>query len=158
MIKELLHSDERPAARYSDESQSTFDSFAAFFADKIAKTIHGFIASGSLPSLAKLVHGKPIGLGQFAYVSDEEASRAIRNLPPKTSPLDYIQTAILKDCSDVFRPIIASLANLSSTEGKFPDMFTVGQIMPLLKKPGVDIDDTSNYRPVTNSNTIGKLL
>ena len=81
-------------------------------------------------------------------------------MPPKTSPLDYcyIPIVILKDCSDVFGPIIAKLANLSFTEGKFPEMFKIGQVMPLLKKPGVDIDDMSNYRPVTNLNTIGKLL
>ena len=50
VIKELLHSDERPAACDSDESQSTCDSFAAFFADKLAKIamkIHAFISSGT---------------------------------------------------------------------------------------------------------------
>ena len=59
MIKELLHSDERPAARDSDERQSTCDSFAAFFADKlpkIATKIHDFTVFGTLPSLAKLDH------------------------------------------------------------------------------------------------------
>ena len=79
-----------------------------------------------LPSLAKFVHGKLIGLHQFAHVSDEEASRVKGNLPPKTSPLDYIPIVILKDCSDVFGSIITRLANLSFTEGMFPDMFTVG--------------------------------
>ena len=136
----MLHSDKRSAARDSDENQSTCDSFAAFFADKLAKIgtkIYDFIASGTLPSLAKLDHGKPIGLGQFARVSNEEARRAIRNLPPKTSPLDYIPTVILKDCSDVFGPIIARIANLSFTEGKFADMFKVGQVLPLLMKPGL---------------------
>ena len=107
---------------------------------------------------SQLIHGKSIGLGQFAYVSDEEASRLIRNLQPKTSPLDYIPISILNDCSVVFGPIIASLANLSLTEGKFPNMFTVGEVMPLLKKPGVGLDDMSNYRPITNLNTIEKLL
>ena len=130
-MKELLHSDERPAARDSDESQSTCDSFAAFFAVKLAKiatNIRDFIAFGTLPSLAKLDHRKPIGLGQFARVSNEEAIRVIRNLPPKTSPLDYIPTVIMKDCNDVFCPIIARLANLSFTERKFPEMFKVGQV------------------------------
>ena len=81
-----------------------------------------------------------------------------RNLPPKTSSLDYIPTVILKDCSDAFGHIIARLANLSFTEEKFPNMFKVGQFMPLLKKPSVDIDDMSINLPITNLNTIGKLL
>ena len=66
------------------------------------------------------------------------------------SPLDYIPTTILKRCRDVFGLIIPRLANLTFTKGKFPDMFTVGKVMPLLKKPGVDIDDVANYRPITN--------
>ena len=101
---------------------------------------------------------KLLGLGQFSRVSNEEASRDICNLQPKTFPLDYIQIVILKDCSDVFCPIIARLANLPFTAEKFPDMFKVGQVMPLLKNPRVDIDDMSTHRPITNLNTIGKLL
>jgi hypothetical protein len=55
-------------------------------------------------------------------------------------------------------PLICRLANLSFTEGIFPEIFKVGKITPLLKKRGADINDPANYRPITNLNTIGKIL
>ena len=88
---------------------------------------------------------KTIGVGQFAHVSGDKASRAIRYFPPETSPLDYIPISFLKDCNDVFGPIIARFADLSFTEGKFPNMFKVDQVMQLLKKSVVDIDGMYNY-------------
>jgi hypothetical protein len=50
------------------------------------------------------------------------------------------------------------LANLSFTEGTFPELFKVGQITPLIKKPGADASEPANYRPLTKLNTIGKML
>ena len=37
-------------------------------------------------------------------------------------------------------------------------MFKFGQIRQLLKKPGASTSDMSNFRPITNLNTIGKIL
>ena len=72
--------------------------------------------------------------------------------------MDFVPTIIIKSCADVFGPLIARLANLSFAEGKFPDMFRAGQVTPLLKKPGANTADMSNYRPITNLNTIEKIL
>ena len=54
--------------------------------------------------------------------------------------------------------LLTNLANLSFNEGIFPDMFKLGQITPLLKSKGLSPDKAANYRPVTNLNTIGKIL
>ena len=54
--------------------------------------------------------------------------------------------------------MIAKLANLSLSEGRFSDMFKFGQDTPLLKKPGADDKDMANFRPTTNMNTIGKIV
>jgi len=39
-----------------------------------------------------------------------------------------------------------------------PRNFQTGQNTPLLKKPGADTKDPVNYRPITNLNTISKIL
>ena len=66
--------------------------------------------------------------------------------------------SLIKDCSDIFAPLICRLANLSFTEGIFPELLKAGQITPLIKKPGADATEPANYRPITNLNTIGKML
>jgi hypothetical protein len=79
-------------------------------------------------------------------------------MPSKSSPLDYLPTSLLKSCSSVFAPIICTLANLSFSEGHFPDSFKSAQISPLLKKPGLDEDSPASYRPISNLNTVSKIL
>ena len=79
-------------------------------------------------------------------------------MPSKSSPLDYLPTTLLKSCSDVFAPIVCTLANLSFSEGRFPTSFKLAQILPLLKKPGTDTDVPANYRPISNLNSLSKIL
>ena len=54
--------------------------------------------------------------------------------------------------------LISHLANLSSTQATFPLKFKLALISPLLKKPGLPKSDLSNFRPISNLNTIGKIL
>ena len=65
---------------------------------------------------------------------------------------------MVKACSDVFAPMITKLANLSFAEGRFPSQFKLAQVTPLLKKAGLDTSDPANYRPISNLNTISKII
>ena len=106
--------------------------------DKIAKiveNIKSIINSGSLPPPVDLAHSTPSSLRQFIN-RDEEVPPAIHNIPLNTLPLDFILTTIFKSCSDIFMLLIITLVNLSS-ERRFPDVFNFGQVIPLLKKPGM---------------------
>ena len=47
---------------------------------------------------------------------------------------------------------------LHRTEGHFPNMFKTAEVRPLLKKAGTDDSNFSNYRPISNLNTISKLI
>jgi hypothetical protein len=47
--------------------------------------------------------------------------------------------------------------NLSLSEGTFPDLFKVSQVTPLLKKPSLDKEILSNYRPISNLSFLSKL-
>jgi len=97
-------------------------------------------------------------LGSVTPTTVEEVASVIQKLPNKTSPLDFLNTGILKECVDVFSPLLCHLANLSFREGRFPTDYKTAQVTPLLKKPGLDPNDPANYRPISNLNTIGKLL
>ena len=77
----------------------------------------------------------------------------------KSSPLDYIPTSLLKSCAGTFSILISHLANLYlSPQATFPSKFKLALISPLLKKPGLPKSDLANFRPISNLNTIGKIL
>ena len=48
--------------------------------------------------------------------------------------------------------------NLSLSSGKFPDGFKQAIVTPLLKKPTLDKELMSNYRPISNLSFLSKLL
>jgi len=69
-----------------------------------------------------------------------------------------VPTRLLTSCADIFAPIIARLANMSFGEGRFPTRYKKAQVMPLLKKSGLDSSSPASYRPISNLNTISKVL
>ena len=52
----------------------------------------------------------------------------------------------------------ATLANLSLQSGKFPSCYKKAQMLPLLKKPGLESSSPANYRPISNLTTVSKVL
>ena len=54
--------------------------------------------------------------------------------------------------------VVAHLANCSFTEGCFRDRFKPAQVTPLLKIEGLDKNIPANYRPISNLNTISKIM
>ncbi len=72
--------------------------------------------------------------------------------------MDLLPTSVLKRCKGVFAPLIARLANLSFQEGRLPERFKKAQVTPLLKHEGDDISNPANYRPISNLNTISKVI
>jgi hypothetical protein len=69
-----------------------------------------------------------------------------------------LPASILQSCPSVFSDLISHLANLSFSQGRFPTLFKSAIVTPLLKKPGLDKSLPSNYRPISNLNTISKVL
>jgi hypothetical protein len=87
-----------------------------------------------------------------------EVERLIRSMSSESSPFDAFSTSLIKQCSNTFAPVLSRLANLSFQHSIFPTKFKTAQITPLLKKHGLDASDPANYRPISNLNTISKLL
>ena len=79
-------------------------------------------------------------------------------MPAKSSPADIIPTTVIKSCPALFANLIAHLASLSFSEGIFPEGYKRSIITPLIKKHGLDRSEFGNYRPISNLNTISKIV
>lgn len=91
-------------------------------------------------------------------VTEAEVQKLLSERVLKPSPLDFVPVQLLKLHKDLFSVCLARLANLSFSEGVFPELFRTGRITPIIKKRGLPSGDPANYRPITNLNSIGKLL
>ena len=94
----------------------------------------------------------------FSLSAQRRCRRSLRSIPGKSCPLDIVPTSLLKTCSADFAPLIARLASLSFAEGRFPSNFKHASVKPLLKQVGLNRDEFSNYRPLSNLNTVSKIL
>jgi len=162
ITNELLHTSDEKHRTSIDitDGQKLSDKFCDFFINKVCtirRTITDSLNSNSFV-LHSVESSKPARMEAFEVVTDYEVARLISSSPSKTSPLDFLPVSLIKECSDVFSGLICRLANLSFAEGVFPDLFKLGHITPLIKKQTADPNDPASYRPITNLNTVGKIL
>ena len=99
-----------------------------------------------------------ISIHHFEHVSEDLVSRILRKSPSKSCSLDAIPTNLLKDSTNIILPNITKLFNISLVSGVFPDQFKKAIIRPSLKKPHLDPEDYSNYRPIANLSFLSKTL
>ena len=159
-IKSLLHSSPPSEQLSPSVSQPLANSLASFFLQKIL-TLKNSISSKLHGSPSPFDFGQPHQdelLSNFTPVTPTEVTQLLHSMSNKSSPLDYVPTSLLKSCADTFSIIISHLANLSFKQGTFLSRFKLALILPLLKKPGLPKSDLANFRPISNLNTIGKIL
>ena len=158
-VKNLLHSNRNDV--FSDDECAKFVStFCKFFVDKVNR-IRSNIAVALQSTVRSAFTDRPYlgpALSSFQPVTTEEVHRLLSAMPSKSSPLDVLPCSILKACTGTFLPVIAKLANLSMQTGKFPSRYKQAQVLPLLKKDGLDCSSPENYRPISNLSTVSKIL
>ena len=70
--------------------------------------------------------------------------------------LDPVPTWLVKSCLDVLAPSITEMVNVSLLSGYVPENWRTAVVIPLLKKPGLDLV-YENFRPVSNLPFISKV-
>jgi len=160
-IRDVLHLTETKTDRSADESEKLCNAFAVFFDDKIQKAKEAIktqlSSHGTQPlQFDTAFAGSP--LDDLQPPTEDKVRRLISTMPNKSSLVDSIPTSVIKSCYDVFALLIAHLAKLSFSEGKFPSRYKTASVTPLLKKKELDPDIASNYRPISNLYTISKML
>ena len=155
-VKQVLHTEKLDA----NHEPGMCNTFASYFISKIEKVKASVSDCLKQVSVSSLPDQKvpAASLDTFSPATEAEVLKVIMKLPNKTSPLDFLSTPVLKSCSDVLVKPITHLINLSFEEGCFPDKFKCAQVTPLLKKAGLNENDPANYRPISNLNTIGKII
>jgi hypothetical protein len=155
IAQKLLHS--KPAVYQNDaESASLSAAFSQFFIEKVSRIWDNIASTLLVLSVPCFEIRKHVGnnLSVFKPVTNDDVRRVLSRIPSKSSPLDAVPTTLLKSCSEIFVPVIVRLAKFSFSEGRFRIRYKKAQVMPLLKKPGLDNSLPENYRPISNLNTI----
>ena len=97
-------------------------------------------------------------LSAFDDVTVEELIKIVNNSPTKHCELDPAPTWLVKRVLPFLAPVFVKLCNLSFREGVFPDVLKNAVVRPRIKKPTLDPDDVSSYRPISNLSFLSKLV
>ena len=158
----ILHTNSSKISLGLSENPATFcNKLASFFTNKILKlnaSNLNFLSGLSSDPFAYDLPSAGLPLDTFTPVTPAEVIELISSLQIKYSPVDPFPSSIIKSCSKSFSIIISNLANYSFIQGRFPLHYKLAQITPILKKPQLNPDDLASYRPISNLNTISKIL
>ena len=143
----------------NEDSTAIAQSFNTYFVDKI-KHIHLKIESFNNSQQFIFLHRSNLGptISSFNEVTSSDISSIIKQSCKKTSPIDPFPQKIFINCIEPLSITITNLINLSLKERYFPSLYKTAQITPLLKKPNLDQFFLTNYRPISNSTTISKII
>ena len=87
--------------------------------------------------------------GEFFSLSIGEVCKIVRESFNASCQLDPVRTWLVKSCFDVLAPSITEMVNLSLLSGCVPENWKTAIVIPLLKKPGLDLV-YKNFCPVSN--------
>ena len=90
-------------------------------------------------------------------MTEADVLRSIRETKKTCCSLVPINISKLGEAYESAAPAVDNIINSSFDEGHFVATEKCGLIRPYLKKIGLDINDLSNYRPVTNLTHLSKI-
>ncbi|KAL9974522.1 hypothetical protein ACROYT_G011567 [Oculina patagonica] len=97
-------------------------------------------------------------LNAFSPTSIIELSKVARTVASKSCSLDPLPAVLLKENFDMLLPTLCRIVNLSLESGYVPISLKTAVLLPLLKKPSLDHEILSNYRPISNLKVISKMI
>ena len=86
-----------------------------------------------------------------------DVSELLSKMTIKSCPLDPVPASVLKQCTSVLLSVMTQIVNQSLNLAAFPDCFKLALLNPLLKKPTLDVEVLSNFRPISNLMFMSKL-
>ncbi|KAL3058067.1 hypothetical protein OYC64_010283 [Pagothenia borchgrevinki] len=132
--------------------------FLDFFEDKV-NSIHQELrapapsyshATPPLVTVPSTSHLPQCCLSSFAPVDALQVAKLVSKAKAATCSLDPMPSAHVKTCLPILCSTIVNIINSSLESGKVPAVFKIAAVTPIIKKPGLDPEDPSNYRPISN--------
>ena len=155
-INNLLHRSAIPSLPNLSSVTSTAQQFANFFSEKVTKLRTSIPSVNQSPHSPQPPHSPP-KLTELCPTDIDKITKLVLQSPTKQCELDPIPTSLVKQSISVLAPIITNIINLSLSSGTFPSSFKLSVVTPLLKKPNLDKNNFSSYRPISNLSFLSKL-
>ena len=143
-------------SKNSKKTTITPNQFSDFFQQKIEDIRQSILPPDTITNV--LPDNIPPPLSTFSPTCVDEVAKIIANSRKTFSPLDPIPSRFYSHLSSTIAPYLVSIFNLSMSTGTVPSAFKHAAITPILKNPNCDINNLSNYRPISLLTFQSKIL
>ncbi|XP_072050218.1 uncharacterized protein [Amphiura filiformis] len=126
------------------------NNFAMFFNDKVKKLRAGLENKIFTPVSIMIDEKCSSSFSEFELVSEDDVLKVMKSSSVTSCGLDPLPSKVFKMCMGELVPITTRIVNTSLSSGNMPETLKHANIVPLLKKPGLDRDEFANYRPISN--------
>ena len=127
-------------------STLTADDFSDYFYNKIIK-IRSNISNTSSCNIRP--ESVPSKLSSFRLTTEEEVCKIIKKSKKTNTPIETFPSKFYSELLPEILPYLVALFNSSFTSGCVLDTFKQAIVKPLIKKPNLDSNDPSNFRPIS---------
>ena len=122
------------------------DTFCQVFNNKVEQIRNDIDTQSADPPVFEPFTGSKFC--DFEPVTEASMLKLILKTASNSCNLGPIPTPLTKQYPAVLVPVINKIINTSLTTGTVPDCFKSAIVKPLFKKPGLDVNDLKNCRPV----------
>ena len=147
-----------PTSSSDDELASRFSTFFSEKITRIRSEIDAAFVNREFSVDFPLRFTRSLTFSHFRLVTEADVLRYMRETRKTYCSLDPINVSKLGEAYESAAPGVGAIINSSFDEGHFVASEKRGLIRPYLKKIGLDINDLSNYRPVTNLTHLSKII
>ena len=150
-----------PVMLTSSSDDELASRFSGFFLEKIIR-IRSEIDESVVKQMFSvdfpLHFTRSFASSHFRSVTEADVLRYIREIRKTCCSLDPINLSKLGEAYASATPAVGAIIYSSFDEGPFVAYEKRGLIRPYLKKIGLDVNDLSNYHPVTNLTHLSKII
>ena len=139
------------------------EKFAKYFKEKITIIRQKISAESILvtpPEYLQNAAGNvcPSKFENFEPITLEVLQSTFSKMNKKYCMIDPVPIKVFTQCFSNFESFILNIVNQSLGTGSFPESLKHAIVSPIVKDPNGDTDDFKNYRPISNTPNLAKIL
>ena len=162
IINKLTGDDFNTTLPTQNDDQTLANDMTTFFANKIGairSEIENNLEGNNTSNVQEEHHITSLSeMSDFSPITDKDLRKMVSDMSNKFNPTDPIPTSLLRNCMDELSPMLLMIVNKSLGEASFPSQLKHGMVRPVIKDNDEDPEDFKNYRPISNTPFLSKLL
>ena len=157
-VDKMVHKKAEKLYPSSGISANLANDFSNFFCTKVINIRSTLLSETSMNFDYDKTYQIQAELSTFTPVTSENLDELSDKMSSKSCQLDPIPDSVFKKCGHLLLPVITDIVNLSLHHALVPPSLKMALLLPSMKKPSLDHEEFSSFRPISNLKFLSKAV